>query len=434
MRHSKPDDTPVESSTGGASLELFRRVAESPSIDPAELRALATAQRDEAQRVGRSFGKYSIIERLGAGGMGVVYKAHDGELDRVVALKLVRAEHASDERRRRMLTREARIAARITHPRIATIYDCAEIEGVILVVMEYLHGHTLREVLCTDGIDLRQALRYALEIAEGLAAAHEGGVIHRDLKPDNVMVVGGRVKILDFGVAKLADSISVESASEATTAGHVLGTRGYMSPEQMAGRKVDARTDVYAFGVLLAEMMDGRPDGTAADNSKRRRAMRVATKCMAVKSDDRFADGAALVAALQPLSAREEMPGSTRRRWIAIAVGITAATMAGAMLYRYAALQIKGANDLTAMTTPVPAEITTTATVVAAPPSTTRPLEEPRATAPPPPVQGSSTVTKPSSATPSGAKTGPLGTSPAPASTPGEKESKPPQTPPWTRN
>jgi serine/threonine protein kinase/sugar lactone lactonase YvrE len=214
---------------------------------------------------GTRLGSFEIITLLGSGGMGDVYKALDAKLNRTVALKHLPAESVSDTGRRRRFVQEAQAASALDHPNIITIHDVTEVDGHHFIVMQYVAGKTLRENVGEKGLDVNEALRYAVQIADGLAAAHAKGIVHRDLKPDNVMVdEKGQVKILDFGLAKLVEPAEPDEAPTRdkahplTQEGHILGTVAYMSPEQAQGKKVDARSDIFSFGSVLYEMLTGK--------------------------------------------------------------------------------------------------------------------------------------------------------------------------------
>ena len=218
--------------------------------------------------IGHSLGHYSIVEKLGEGGMGAVYKARDQRLDRFVALKILPADKMSDPERRWRFTQEAKAASALNHPNIVTIYDIGEAEGVHFIAMEYVEGRTLEGLIGRRGVALNEALGLAVQIADGLGKAHAAGIVHRDLKPSNIMVTpDGLVKILDFGLAKLVESAEPVDAgvvtmtlgwTPATDKGVILGTVAYMSPEQAAGKPVDARSDIFSFGSVLYEMLSGR--------------------------------------------------------------------------------------------------------------------------------------------------------------------------------
>ncbi len=214
--------------------------------------------------IGRTVSHYRITGEIGAGGMGVVYRAHDEALDREIAVKVLPAQFAADPQRRARFEREARAAARLSHPGIVQVYDFGVAEGMAFAVSELVEGCNLREHLGGHGLPWREAVAGAMQIAAALAAAHEKGIVHRDLKPENVMVdPSGRLKVLDFGLARIMEPGEV-SATQATVsdsltgAGTILGTVGYMAPEQLRGQDVDARADVFAFGCLFYEMLSGR--------------------------------------------------------------------------------------------------------------------------------------------------------------------------------
>ena len=212
---------------------------------------------------GMRLGPYEITGFLGAGAMGEVYRANDTNLNRVVALKLLPIELATDPERLSRFEDEARTASALNHPSIVTIYDAGQIGSQPYISMELIAGHTLRELLRQGAFPLRRALRIAGQIAEGLAKAHEAGLVHRDLKPENVKVsVDGFAKILDFGLAKRVSSPSLDGQpldatqlSIHTAPGIVLGTVGYMSPEQASGAGADSRSDQFSFGAVLYEML-----------------------------------------------------------------------------------------------------------------------------------------------------------------------------------
>ena len=218
---------------------------------------------------GRSVAHFRILEKLGEGGMGVVYRARDERLQRTVALKLLPPDVARDESRRLRFLREARAAAQVSHPAIAAIHDVGEADGSVFIAMELVEGRTLREHQAGSPLPAEQVVRFATQIAEALERAHAAGVVHRDLKPDNVIVQpDGRVKLLDFGLAKLApaggsetrdgDSQGPTDTRDLTREGTILGTAAYMSPEQARGSEVDARSDLFSLGVVLYECLTAR--------------------------------------------------------------------------------------------------------------------------------------------------------------------------------
>ena len=206
---------------------------------------------------------YVIVDKLGEGGMGVVYKAHDPRLNRFVALKLLPPSVVENPERRRRFIQEAQAASALNHPSIVTIHDIGEAGGTLFMAMEYVAGRTLSEVIPSGGMRVSEAVRCAVQIADALAKAHAAGIVHRDLKPGNLIVTAdGLVKVLDFGLAKLTERSGgidpLAQTSPQTATGVVLGTPAYMSPEQAAGDAVDARSDIFSFGAVLYEMVTGR--------------------------------------------------------------------------------------------------------------------------------------------------------------------------------
>jgi Tol biopolymer transport system component/predicted Ser/Thr protein kinase len=216
--------------------------------------------------IGRTIDRYQVVEELGQGGMGVVYKARDTLLDRFVALKVLPPDKSSDPEGRRRFLHEARSASALNHPGIVSVHDVRTVDGQDVIVMELVEGETLEQLLARKRLALGEALGLAARIADAVARAHAAGIVHRDLKPSNVMVTAEGVKVLDFGLAKLVETPF--AAEDAPTLEHgqsslteervILGTLAYMSPEQAAGRAVDARSDIFAFGVGLYEMLTGR--------------------------------------------------------------------------------------------------------------------------------------------------------------------------------
>ncbi len=207
---------------------------------------------------GNRIGPYEITGALGAGGMGVVYKARDTRLNRLVALKVLSADMVSNPERKRRFIQEAQAASALNHPNIITIHDIGNVDGIDFLVMEYVAGKTLAELISSKSLPAVDAVKYATQVAGALAAAHGAGIVHRDLKPANVMVSeAGFVKVLDFGLAKLQPEARPNAETE-TELGVVMGTAAYMSPEQAEGRRVDARSDIFSFGAMLYEMLSGR--------------------------------------------------------------------------------------------------------------------------------------------------------------------------------
>jgi len=304
---------------------------------------------------GTRLGPYEINSPLGAGGMGEVYRARDTRLGRDVAIKVLPSLFADDEQRLLRFEQEACAAGALNHPNILAIYDVGKQDGSPYVVSELLEGETLRERMAGSALPPRKAIDYALQVARGLAAAHEKGIVHRDLKPENIFInCDGRVKILDFGLAKLIEPKVAHAQTEIptrrvnTSHGVVMGTVGYMSPEQVSEREVDHRSDIFSFGAILYEMLAGRrafPGGSAAEASSAilredppalseikgnitPALERVVRHCLEKRPGERFQSGHDLAFALEALtepsgsaSARHTaLAPAVRREWLWIAV------------------------------------------------------------------------------------------------------------------
>ena len=316
---------------------------------------------------GTKLGPYEILSPLGAGGMGEVYRAKDTRLGRDVALKGLPESFARDPDRLRRFEQEARAVAALNHPNILAIYDIGEQSGTSFLVSELLEGHTLRIELETGALSQRKAIDYAAQIAQGLAAAHAKSITHRDLKPDNIFVSKeGRIKILDFGLAKQAVGPVTESEAtlaSQTEAGVVMGTAGYMAPEQVRGTAVDSRTDIFAFGAVLYEMISGQrafrrdttaetmtailkedpPELTDMTHPVSPGMERIVRRCLEKQPEQRFQSAKDLAFALEALTGTSSKSAAnpaiqiekSKSRWLPIAALATLMLALGAALAWY---------------------------------------------------------------------------------------------------
>ncbi len=345
-------------------------------------------------RVIERLAHFKVLRELGQGGMGVVYVALDEKLERRVALKVLPATLTQDPERRARFLREARAAAAVLHPKIATVFEIGDSGEQLYIAMELVEGQPLRSVLTSGRITLGRALGIARDVAAALASAHAAGVVHRDLKPENVMITpDGTAKLLDFGIAKALASENAAGADAITQTGQILGTPGYMSPEQATGQASDARADVFAWGVVLYEMLAGKAPFVGATPMERMASVLrdeppalttrhvpaelrdLLERCLAKRPEDRFNDAGALVDALarvrldaeaervtvggdaspdpyaetvapdaheaatvtglagtQALSAVEAKPSRVRPVWVAAGVIVAAVAVGGALL------------------------------------------------------------------------------------------------------
>src|SRR5215472_15144185 len=287
---------------------------------------------------GTRLGPYEILAPIGAGGMGEVYRARDERLKRDVAIKVLPASYSQDADRLRRFEQEAQAAGALNHPNITAVHDLGSHEGAPYIVTELLEGETLRTRLSGGAIPVRKAVDYSVQLAKGLAAAHEKGIVHRDLKPENIFLTNdGRVKILDFGLAKLtqpegqlAGQTNLPTAPANTEPGVVMGTLGYMSPEQVKGKPADQRSDIFSFGAILYEMLSGSrafhrdsaaetmsailreepPDLSATNRNVQPGLERIVRHCLEKNPEERFYSARDIAFDLEALSATSGVPAA----------------------------------------------------------------------------------------------------------------------------
>src|SRR5438105_196943 len=282
--------------------------------------------------------QYKIVSKIGEGGMGEVYRARDTKLGRDVAIKVLPAAFSENSERLRRFEQEAQAAGALNHPNILSIYHIGTHQGAPYIVSELLEGETLRERMVSGALPQRKATDYALQIAQGLAAAHEKGIVHRDVKPDNIFITDdGRLKILDFGLAKLTSATDGTSQTEVPTRkvntdpGTVMGTMGYMSPEQLKGHPADHRSDIFSFGAILYEMLSGRrafrgdsiaetmsailredpPDLSETNKTVSPALERLVRHCLEKNPEERFHSARDLAFAIESLSGTATNSGQT---------------------------------------------------------------------------------------------------------------------------
>jgi predicted Ser/Thr protein kinase len=272
---------------------------------------------DEPLAPGAVVGSYTVVRELGRGGMGRVYLANDARLGRTVALKALAPHLVRDPLQRERLRREARAAAALTHPGICTVYALEEIDGELYIATEFVDGHTLGDEIRRGRQPEPELLvRTARELAAALAAAHAAGIVHRDLKPDNVMRArDGRLKILDFGLARSQSPDRAVELSFATQPGLLIGTPGYIAPEQLAGQRGDTRTDVYAFGVLMHEYACGVHPFAGGAPRTVPALSGIVSRCLRQVPEERFANGGEIAAAIDAVAGLADEGGGTRTVW-----------------------------------------------------------------------------------------------------------------------
>src|SRR5580700_8960941 len=242
------------------SASFIEKPAFAGQVTTMSVGPVAAADAPRPDLKGVAFGPYRIEQKIGQGGMGQVFRALDTRLQRTVAIKVLPSTHVADPDRKKRFLQEARAASRLNHQNIVTLHDIANDGGVDYLVMEYVTGTTLKELIRPEGLPISQAGGYAIQLAGALAVAHAAGLIHRDIKPANIMVTNdGQVKVLDFGLAKRLIPAGADSLdAEQSVPGLLMGTVSYMSPEQTRGEPLDARSDIFAFGSVLYEAVTGR--------------------------------------------------------------------------------------------------------------------------------------------------------------------------------
>ena len=317
--------------------------------------ALDTPQIAEAMsdafRPGSRLGPYTVVDVVGSGGMGLVLRARDPRLHRDVAVKVLHTEYLADPRHHQRFEQEARAASAINHPNVVAVYDVGVHENVPYLVCELLTGATLRERMSAGAVPVGEALSIAVAVARGLAAAHARGIVHRDLKPENIFLTAdGVVKILDFGVAKRTRGLDLPGGASFTAAGTIVGTVGYMAPEQIRGGEVDGRTDIFALGAVLYEMLSGRrafQRGTVADTMSAvltgevdplplahrdvpAAIQQIVHRCLAPRREDRVSSAGELADTLAEFDSRPH-PQRRRAPWFGAAT-IVALMLAAAVL------------------------------------------------------------------------------------------------------
>jgi serine/threonine protein kinase len=320
---------------------------------------------------GTKLGPYEIISPLGAGGMGEVYRASDTRLDREVAIKVLPASLSSDASLKQRLEREAKAVSKLSHPHICTLHDIGHQDGMDFLVMELLEGETLEQRLTKGPLSSEQTVRYAAQIADALAKAHKKSLTHRDLKPANIMLTKSGAKLMDFGLAKQAGSAPLAAAltemtmeqSKLTGEGTIVGTFQYMAPEQLEGKEADARTDIFALGEVIYEMVAGKPAFSGKSRASLIAAIlttepqsitqlqpltppvleRVVKKCLAKDPEERWQSASDLASELQWMAEGGSQTGAqapliarprTRERWAWVAAAVFALlTVISSLLY-----------------------------------------------------------------------------------------------------
>ena len=308
-----------------------------------------------------NYGRYQIVQELGKGSMGVVYRAHDPQIDRLVALKVLRHDRVTSEAFVQRFLKEAKAIGRLSHPNIVTVYDVGQDQGSIYIAMEFLEGTPLNEIIQEKRLALAEIVDLGVQMAEALDYAHQKGIVHRDIKPTNIIITpDGRAKITDFGIARIEDP----QATQQTQAGEILGTPVYMSPEQVMGRPVDGRSDLYSLGVILYELSTQkrpfRGDSIAAifraitqdtpaepattDPSISRKLSDLVMKSLNKKPDRRLQTGKAMAEALKGCLAEREP--KAKHYGLIVVIAFILLTVGGGLAYYYMVIKAKPERPL----------------------------------------------------------------------------------------
>jgi len=301
-----------------------------------------------------NYGRYEIIEELGKGSMGVVYRAYDPQIDRPIALKVLREDRMTSEAFVQRFLKEAKAIGRLSHPNIVTVYDTGEDQGTIYIAMELLEGSSLNRMVEGKRLTLKEIVNLAVQIAETLDYAHRKGIVHRDVKPSNIILqANGQIKITDFGIAHIEDP----SALVQTQAGEILGTPAYMSPEQVLSRPVDGRSDIFSLGIILYELSTGRrpfggenmaaifhaithdhpPEPAEINPTISQELSQITLKCLRKIPEERFETGHALARALsKSIEEKELLPQkASKRKGLLLSIVILLVLVLGGLSYHF---------------------------------------------------------------------------------------------------
>ena len=361
-----------------------------------------------------NYGRHRIVKELGKGAMGVVYQAHDPQIDRLVALKVLRPDRVTTEAFLQRFMKEAKAIGRLSHPNMVVVYDVGEDHGTVYIAMEFLEGKPLNELIQIDSFQPEEIIELGVQVAEALDYAHRKGIVHRDIKPSNIIVQpDGHIKITDFGIAHIEDP----EATQQTQAGEILGTPAYMSPEQVLSQPVDGRSDLFSLGVILYELATGKrpfqgenlaamfrmitgeepPEPITLNPAMPRELSRDIMKCLAKDPEQRFATGRELAEALRrsvqiarPTPGPVPAPKPARRGLISSLAAVLLAGIIGFAVYHYI---IKPKPAPVVVTTEPPKTDLQSGTT-----ATTKPPPEPPPPIPPPKLGGLKIETTPTGA------------------------------------